>query len=148
MDRKDSIDNLVKAFEEKDYGDIMTFEEIERITGKRYGTIEHGSIMQATRKRLIDAGHMIVNVRGIGYKVCSPDGYTGEGVRYMRHGAKKIDRGVKIIHHAPVNDMSQQAREEYNRVKDRMITLQAAMAGACVEIHMLEARHNPLLQAK
>jgi hypothetical protein len=91
---------------------------------------------------------MIVNVRGIGYKVCYPDNYTGEGVRYMRMGARKIDRGAKILNHAPVNDMSQAAREAHNRVNDRMVRLQAAMAGASVEIHMLEASKNPLLTAK
>jgi hypothetical protein len=91
---------------------------------------------------------MIVNVRGVGYKVCQPDNYTGEGVRYMRQGAKRIDRGAKIMNHAPINDMSQPAREAHNRVNDRMIRLQAAIAGASVEIHMLETSKNPLLAAK
>lgn len=148
MDRKNSIDGLVKAVENRSYGDVLTFAEISEIIGQRYGTMAFGSILQAARKRLIEAGHMIVNVRGIGYKVCYPDGYTGEGVRYMRMGARKIDRGAKIISHAPVNDMSPEAREAHNRVNDRMVTLQAAMAGASVEIHMLESRKNPLLQGR
>lgn len=148
MDRKNSIDGLVKAVENRSYGDVLTFAEIGSIIGQSYGTMAYSSILQAARKRLIEAGHMIVNVRGIGYKVCYPDGYTGEGVRYMRQGARKIDRGAKIISHAPVNDMSPEAREAHNRVNDRMVSLQAAMAGASVEIHMLEWRKNPLLQGK
>lgn len=148
MNRKDSIDGIVKAVENRSYGDVLTFAEIGEIIGQRYGTMAFGSILQAARKRLIEAGHMIVNVRGIGYKVCYPDNYTGEGVRYMRMGARKIDRGAKIISHAPVNDMSPEAREAHNRVNDRMVTLQAAMAGASVEIHMLESRKNPLLQGR
>jgi hypothetical protein len=71
-----------------------------------------------------------------------------EGVRKMRQGARRIDRGAKILAHAPVNDMTQQAREAHNRVNDRMIRLQAAMAGATVEIHMLETSKNPLALAK
>ena len=82
--------------------------------------------------------------RDAAYKVCDPDSYTGEGVRYMRHGARKIDMGAKIISHAPVKDMSLVAREAHNRVNDRMVQLQAAMAGASVEIHMLSASKNPL----
>ena len=148
MNRKDTIDSLVKAVEQRNYGDVLTFAEIGGIISQTYGTMAYSSILQAARKRLIEAGHMIVNVRGIGYKVCYPDGYTGEGVRYMRQGARKIDRGAKIISHAPVNDMSPAAREAHNRVNDRMITLQAAMAGASVEIHMLSTNKHPLLNAK
>lgn len=148
MTRKEAIDGLVKAVEERDYGDVLTFDEIGDIIHQRYGRTMYNDILQAARKRLIEAGHMIVNVRGIGYKVCVPDGYTGEGVRYMRQGARRIDRGAKIISHAPVNDMSPEAREAHNRVNDRMARLQAAMAGASVEIHMLSTSKNPLLTAR
>ena len=148
MNRQDAINNLVKAIEERDYGDVLPFEEIGHIIGQKYGTTTYNDILQAARRRLITAGHMVVNVRGIGYKVCVPDGYTNEGVRYMRQGARKIDRGAKIISHAPVNDMSPEARAAHNRVNDRMMMLQAAMAGASVEIHMLSARKNPLLASK
>ena len=148
MTRKDAIDKLVTAVEGRNYGDVLTFDEIGDIIHQRYGRTMYNDILQAARKRLISAGHMIVNVRGIGYKVCAPDGYTGEGVRYMRQGARKIDRGAKIISHAPVNDMSPEAREAHNRVNDRMARLQAAMAGASVEIHMLSSTKNPLLAAK
>jgi hypothetical protein len=44
--------------------------------------------------------------------------------------------------------MSQEVREAHNRVNDRMVRLQAAMAGASVEIHMLSTTKNPLLAAK
>ena len=148
MGRQEAINNLVEAVEARGYGEVLNFDEIGGIINQKYGSTTYSDILQAARKRLIAAGHMIVNVRGIGYKVCPPDNYTGEGVRYMRQGARKIDRGAKIISHAPVNDMSPAAREAHNRVNDRMISLQAAMAGASVEIHMLESRKNPLLSAK
>lgn len=149
MNRKESIDTLVKVIEERDYGDVISFDEIGNIIKYEYGTAKYNDILQAARKRLVTTGHMIVNVRGIGYKVCYPDNYTMEGIRYMRQGAQRIDRGTKILNHAPVNDMSQNARESYNRVNDRMNRLQAAIASASVEIHMLDANNNhPLLAAK
>lgn len=130
------------------YGDLITFHEIGQIIGVRYGNPSYSDILQAARKRLELAGHMIVNVRKVGYKVCPPDEYVNEGVRRMRHGARRIDRGVKVLNHAPVNDMSQAAREAHNRVNDRMVRLQAAMAGASVEIHMLSTSKNPLFNMK
>jgi hypothetical protein len=148
MNRQEAIDSLVKAVEERNYGDILDFKEIGYIIHQEYGTHAYSDILQAAKKRLELAGHMIVNVRGIGYKVLQPDDYTQEGVKRVRQGAKRIDRGTKVLNHAPVNDMTQQAREAHNRVNDRMVRLQAAMAGATVEIHMLGKSQNPLLAAK
>lgn len=148
MTRQDAINSLVKAVEDRNYGDVLTFDEIALIINVKRFTTSFHDILQAARKRLIVEGHMIVNVRGVGYKVCPPDSYTDVGVRYMRQGARRIDKGAKVLNHAPVNDMSQTAREAHNRVNDRMTRLQAAMAGASVEIHMLSTKKNPLLSAK
>ena len=148
MTRKEAIENLVNAAKEHNYGDVLDYKEIGYIIGQKYGTNAYNSIVQAAKKRLEVAGHAIVNERGIGYKVCQPNDYTSEGVRYMRQGAKRIDRGAKVLSHAPVNDMSPEAREAHNRVNDRMMRLQAAMAGASVEIHMLSTNNHPLLAAK
>jgi len=148
MNRQEAIGSLVKAVKERNYGDILDFKEIGYIIHQEYGTHAYNDILQAAKKRLELAGHMIVNVRGVGYKVLQPDDYTQEGVKRVRQGAKRIDRGTKVLNHAPVNDMTQQAREAHNRVNDRMVRLQAAMAGASVEIHMLSATKNPLLAAK
>lgn len=148
MERQEAINKLVNAVKDRPYGDVLTFDSIGYIIDQKHGSVKYNDILQAAKQRLEMAGRMIVNVRGIGYKVCTPDSYTGEGVRKMRQGAKRIDRGAKILAHAPVNDMTQQAREAHNRVNDRMIRLQAALAGASVEIHMLESSKNPLLTAK
>lgn len=148
MNRQESIDSLVKAVSEREYGSILDFKEIGYIIHQEYGTHAYSDILQAAKKRLELAGHMIVNVRGVGYKVLQPDDYTQEGVKRVRQGARRIDRGTKVLNHAPVNDMTQQAREAHNRVNDRMVRLQAAMAGATVEIHMLGKSQNPLLTAK
>ena len=148
MNRQEAIDSLVKTVSERKYGDVLDFKEIGYIIHQEYGTHAYNDILQAAKKRLELAGHMIVNVRGIGYKVLPPDDYTNEGVKRVRQGAKRIDRGTKVLNHAPVNDMTQQAREAHNRVNDRMVRLQAAMAGATVEIHMLGKSQNPLLAAK
>ena len=147
MERKEAIDKLVNAVKEKPYGDVLTFDSIGYIIDQKNGTMRYQDILQTAKKRLEIAGHMLVNVRGVGYKVCQPDNYTGEGVRKMRQGARRIVRGATSLAHAPVNDMTQQAREAHNRVNDRMIRLQAAMAGATVEIHMLDPSKNPLALA-
>jgi len=148
MTRKEAINNLFEEVSKKEYGAMLDFKEIGHIIHQQYGTSAYNDILQAAKKRLELAGHMIVNVRGVGYKICQPDEYTNEGVRRVRQGARSIDRGTKVLNHAPVNDMTQEAREIHNRVNDRITRLQAAIAGASVEIHMLSTSQNPLLNAK
>ena len=148
MTRKEAIESLVKAVSEKKYGDVLDFREIGYIIHQEYGSRSYNDILQAAKKQLETAGHMIENVRGVGYKVIQPDDYTCAGVRRVKQGARMIDRGSKVLSHAPVNDMTAAGREAYNRVNDRIVRLQAAMAGATVEIHMLSNSTNPLLKAK
>ena len=148
MTHKESVDKLVARFSEMNYGDMLDHCEISNIIGYKYRSAAYKSIVRQAQKILDVSGHMIVSVPGIGYKVCHPDNYTREGVRYVRQGARRIDKGTKIINHAPVNDMSPTAREIHNRVNDRMLRLQAAMAGASTELHMLSKPTNPLVQAK
>ena len=148
MKIREAIDSLVEAVKAMEYGDVLDYKAIGRIIEQKHGTCAYNDIVQAARKRLEVAGHAITNERGIGYKVLQPDQYTGEGVRYMRQGARRIDRGSKVLNHAPVNDMSAEAREAHNRVNDRMVRLTAAMAGASVDIHMLSTSKHPLLTAK
>ena len=60
MNRKEAVDALVRAVEERDYGDVLSFDEIGRIVEQSHGSMAYNTILQAARKRLIAAGHMIV----------------------------------------------------------------------------------------
>lgn len=68
-----------------------------------------------------------------------PDNYTVHPVRQVAAGARQIDRGVNIMRHAPIANMTPEGLESYNRVNDRLQILQASMTGAKVELKMLGA---------
>lgn len=149
MNRKDKIEALVKKVSEMDYGETISFYEIGCVIEDNHGTKTFNNVVQAAKRELISMGHMLENVRCVGYKVVSPDNYTRHGVKLVRSGAGRIDEGVNVMRHAPVDKMTAEAREAHNRVYDNMMNLQASMAGACVQIHMLEKkRQHPLLGMK
>lgn len=149
MSRKDCIDLLVKTIEGLNYGDTLNYEAIARLIGEDYGTKRFSDIVQAARRRLVNCGKMIECVQRVGYKVVEPDAYANHGIKQVMIGARRIDTGARIMTHAPVNDMSEVAREHHNRITDKMRNLQAAMAGASVEINMLnQPRVHPLLNSK
>ena len=149
MNRKEKIMALVEKVSDMDYGSVITYAEIGDLIKDRRGTSSFSDVVQTARRELINVGHMIENVRDVGYMVVQPDNYTNCGARLVKAGALRIDRGVRIMQHAPVSKMSVPALEAHNRAYDSMMNLQAAMSGATVQIHMLaKQRSHPLLEMK
>lgn len=146
MTKQESIKAVVAYLANLEYGETATHYQLAEIAGVKKNSADYRAIMTRVQKRMLDHGHMIENVRGVGYKVCNPDDYSGVSVKLAVSGAKRIDKGVKVLRNAPVNKMSADGRAKYNTVNDRMMILQAAVTGAKVEITMLESkRQHPLL---
>ena len=146
MNRQEKIKALEDAFLSKDYSEELQHYEIEQIIGERKESIAYRGIIMDVKRRLLNDGHMIVSNRGIGYKVARPDEYTDGSVKSIMAGARRIDRGQKILQCAPVNDMNQYELQEYNDVRDRVILLSASVAVAKAEVKRLcRDRMNPLL---
>ena len=148
MTRQEKIQAIVDLVMAKDYGDTITHVEIVMATKERGKTQSYWDAVCAAGKRCINSGRMIESVHGVGYRIVKPDDYTEQSIKQIASGAKKIERGAKILDHAPVQDMTQEGLERYNRVTDRMRLLNASLAGAKVEISMLnKGRKHPLAVA-
>lgn len=145
MNRQDRINAIMNVVLSKEYGDIIPHAELLASIQERKSSNTYRDAVHAAAKRCMNAGKMIESIRGVGYRVINPDDYTGQSAKCIMSGVRKIDKGTKILLNAPVQDMTQDGRELYNRVTDRMRILQAAMHGAQVEIRMLGAgRPHPL----
>lgn len=147
MTKQDKIRSVVDYIANRPYGETITHDEIAEISETKKDTRDYWYLMSKVQKKLVDHGHIVTNVRGIGYRVVDPDDYSAVSVNHAVKGAKLIDKGVKVLRNAPLSDMSDIGRQRYNTVNDRMVILQAAVTGAKVEITMLESkRPHPLAQ--
>lgn len=145
MERQDKIQKIVEAFLAKEYGETIHHYEIAALVETNERSTEYRQLLRAAQKKLLDCGKMIENVRGVGYRVTDPDEYTKQSAKCVMSGARKINKGSKILQNAPTKDMSAAGLQTYNSISDRMKILQAAVAGARVEINMLSSkRQNPL----
>jgi len=145
MNKKDKIQKLVEEFITKDYGGALTHYEIACLIEEKEGSVAYREIVSSAQKKLLDCGKMIENVRGIGYRVVRPDEYTEQSAKCVVSGARRIDKGTRILRNAPVKDMSREGVQQYNLITDKIRILQAAVCGAKVEINMLSSkRENPL----
>lgn len=149
MQTNKQVEKLVNYIVDKDYGTIIYHQEIANLLGVQYGSHQYSSIVQRAKKKLLEAGKMIDCVRKTGYEIIMPDNYTNCAVKSLSDGAKKIDKGSKIMDSAPVQKMSSAGLESYNLVNDRLHLVRAAIAGAVVEVNMLsQKRQHPLELAK
>ena len=148
MTKQEKAKALVNLFLDKGYGVTVEHFTIASTIGEHYGSQNYRQIVGMANKELLESGRMVRSVWKVGYQVVNPDDYTGESGKRVKRGVRQIDKGMKILEHAPVKDMSQDGVQKYNTVTDRMRILQASMHGAKTEIRMLNAkRRNPLLEA-
>lgn len=143
--RQEKISKLIDAISSMDYGNSITHSEIGRIIDEKYGTRGYNDIVSDVRKKLPNLGKMIENSRGVGYQVVNPDDYVNIAVKKVIAGGKRITEGGNILRNTPVKNMSKDGYKRYCDVSDRMRVLEASIAGATVEVKMLERKNNPLL---
>ena len=145
MTKEEKVKALVDAFINENYGSTIEHWKIAGIIDEKVGSQQYRSIVDRAKRDLLDSGKMIASVHGVGYRVVTPDEYTDQSARCVVSGARRIDKGTRILENAPVKDMTQYGVQRYNNISDRIHILQAAVCGAKVEIKMLNSKsENPL----
>lgn len=145
MDWQKAVEKTCKVFANKQYGETVSHGELASAVSLKWNDKEYRYLMSAVAKRMLETGRMIENVHGVGYRLVEPDKYSTKSVDCVLSAGRKLDKGVKIMENAPVGDMTQDGVQRYNNVRDRMTILQAHVAGAKVEINMLNGkRKHPL----
>lgn len=145
MSKTEKVMALTEKFINSEYGTTLEHFKIAEIIGEPFGSPQYRQIVNATKKNLVNSGKMIANVFNVGYRVVYPDEYVYQSTKYVVSGARRIDKGVRILAHAPIKDMTQIGVQKFNAVNDKMRILQSSVCRAKVEIKMLsEKRKNPI----
>lgn len=135
----DTISNLK-------YGDVVLHKDISKLIGEVYPSTRYSTCINKT-KRLLNKkyGRKLESIRGDGYRVVKPDDYVKHSLKHFKRGFNEFQKGVGTLERAPVNDMSEEGREIYRRVNDRVVILHASLKGASVEIKTLGEKKHPFL---
>ena len=152
MEEKKTInygEALADFVSEQEYGAIIHYQDIERVTRERYGTQRYYRFIARAKKLLEDRGKMMQSIGGKDYQVLYPGDYSGAYAREVKLAKKRIKHGGKIIKGAPVNDMTVEERQTFNNISDFHTRLEAQTVGNYVEVKRLVGkRKNPLLTAQ
>ena len=127
----------------QEYGTIIHYQEIERICKERRGNQRYYNYIAKAKKILESRGKMIKSIGKGDYQVLYPGDYSNAYTREVRLARGRIKHGGKIINGAPVNDMDATELQEFNRVADFHVSLEAKMCGDFVTVKRLTDRKHP-----
>ena len=146
IENKKKHEILAEKISKMNYGDVILHTEISSVINEPYPSSRYTSFIHKTKSILLNKyGRVIESVHGDGYRVLEPDNYTDNSLCHVKRGFRELQKGSAVLKHAPINDMSDEARNVYRRVNDRMILLNASMKGSVAELRELGKKDHPFL---
>ena len=106
---------LAKIAKDWPYGSTHTHDEISKILDTPQQENLYYQYVADANELLIPHGKMIRNVRGVGYLVIRPDDYRGASFEKVKKSKEFLLRACEIAQHAPVDEMSQNERNQFDR---------------------------------
>lgn len=145
----EAVNNLCNYILTLDYGSIITTDVIENITGisKEKEASRYRTVIRKTKKQLLNNNNKVItSVSGTGYRLITPDEFTDFSLGFYKRGMSTMAKGANHLQHAPMSEMSNEAKDIYRKVTDRAIILDAAMKGARTELKELSKKKHPFLE--
>jgi len=137
---------LAEEISKLPYGEIIYHSKISDILSEAYGSQSYRQNVQAAKKILLrEYGVLLESIRKCGYRIVEPGNYVGQSLKHYKRGFNEIKKGSDVLSHAPVDRMTPDERDEYRRVNDRAVILQAAMTGGVVELKTLARKRTPFV---
>lgn len=146
MDNKTirSWESLADYISQRSYGEIVRYQEIETVTGERRRTAKYYNAISKAKKLLEEQGKMIVSIEGGDYRIIYPGDYTKEYAGEVKKARNRLKHGKRILDGAPVQDMSEDEQQTYQRVYDFNARLSASFAGSVTEVKRLTGKQHPM----
>ena len=95
----------------KHHGDVVTYRELSGVvTVDAQSERGRSAILRAGRTLLLDQDRLLINVRGVGYRVAHPGEHSGESKRLQKHAVRRLNRALATVVHVAMQAMSPEER--------------------------------------
>ena len=136
-DRRAEINNMVEFIATNyNYGDIIGFPQLERLTGLSRDELGFAYLVLAVKRELIEYGCILTAVIGEGYRILKPNEVPKEVYKkYVRQGVNKFRLGLKIMENVDQTLLTEEEKAEFlamNKIVDNL--------NRSSENHLLEAQ--------
>ena len=143
IDNKKKCEILAERISQLEYGDTILHSDIAGIILEPHFSPKYNAIVQRAKKLLLNKySRHIESVKNVGYRITYPDDFVVASQKCVKRGVNAIKKGEKILINAPVAEMTDDGRDAYRRVHDRVLILSAAVNGASVEVKQLGKRRH------
>ena len=143
INNKKRSEILAEKILEMNFGDVILHSQIVNVIDLKYPSSAYNSTIARAKKLLKEQGYFLESIFGDGYRIIMPDNVVDHSLKHYKRGFNELNKGLDTLKHAPVTQMSSDARITYNRVADRAIRLNAAMKGVSVELKTLGKKNHP-----
>lgn len=138
MERRKAI---VGAITSANYGDVFEHDELLRISGiEDKNSKAYRYMMAAVKRECEKAGKALIAIPGTGYRIITPGEYSVQAARRARLGMNQINKGVRLLQHAPVEQMTADERGDYNTVAGGLNAIAGAVSMRTAEVEVAARR--------
>lgn len=94
-DHRPTIEKLVNALKDAPFGSEYSYDKLS-ILAETNDVRFPPHILQEAKRRLLDCDRLLVNIRGVGYKICEPEKMVDHSTRQRLAGKKRIQQAYRI----------------------------------------------------
>lgn len=121
-DRREPIDYAVDKILQKQYGDMISYKELEKWMGFERNEGMLLVLMSCVKDRLIEYGYVLRNVFNEGYQILHPNEIAEEVIqKHLKQSNRKLDRAVRIMKCADRNILSKEELKFFKQVENIVV---------------------------
>lgn len=114
-DRREGIERVVEhIITNYNYGDTITYKQLERVMGIDAEELEFSYNMIAIKNELILYGCVLTSVVNEGYRILNPNEIAGEvHKKYGMASLNKLKKGLLIMEHTDQGQLNEEEKEQF-----------------------------------
>ena len=124
-DRREEIESIVEyVLTNFKYGDMLSYDTLQRIIGYGVENIEFAYIMKRVKDELIEYGCILSTVFNEGFKILHPNEVVKEVYnKYAKLGVVRFAKGLKVMANIDQSLLNSKEKEQFLEMADMMNSL-------------------------
>ena len=120
IDRKQQVEDVVeKILNTKSYGDVISYIELEELTGYERYDVGFTIILGAAKELLVEYGYVLKSIINEGYKVLYPNEIAEEVIqKHLKQSTNKLNKALRIMQYAERGMLNKEELKFFEHVEN------------------------------
>jgi len=119
IDRKQQVEDIVdKIITTKDYGEILSYEYLEALTGYERYDIGFTVILAMVKELLVEYGYVLKSIINEGYKILNPGEISEHVIQtHLKQSTNKLGKALRIMQYTNKSYLNKEELAFFNKVE-------------------------------